>query len=315
MQPPPRGRLLFFRLTLLEAYRAVNDVKAEEPIIEVREENPGEGLSDALSQASRVLISSNDSLVYLDLDSQNDAPQVSNYDSFSHAELVEEIHRLQMKITHLESQHAQQCTKCITQKPPPSIQQYLRQLLDEGAAGPSTIEVPVRETSNLNRVPLIDGCDILVTKVQKVNIIVEGRRNPKIMVSTFLRTFYTEEELSKISYNGTKENLGLPVQFKECLNGLLHKFHPTEDCMLQRRRVEGAYENLVKRHLFGNDTKFKEYFRLSINLFQQVLTLIEGYVAARPCNRRRQPISVAEKLCLTLRYLATGESFRSLAHQ
>ncbi|KAG8176815.1 hypothetical protein JTE90_003443 [Oedothorax gibbosus] len=206
--------------SILEAYRAVNDVKAEEPIIEVREENPGEGLSDALSQASRVLISLNDSLVYLDLDSQNDAPQVSNYDSFSHAELVEEIHRLQMKITHLESQHAQQCTKCITQKPPPSIQQYLRQLLDEGAAGPSTIEVPVRETSNLNRVPLIDGCDILVTKVQKVNIIVEGRRNPKIMVSTFLRTFYTEEELSKMSYNGTKENLGLPVQFKECLNGM-----------------------------------------------------------------------------------------------
>ncbi|KAG8184350.1 hypothetical protein JTE90_006753 [Oedothorax gibbosus] len=38
------------------------------------------------------------------------------------------------------------------------------------------------------------------------------------MVSTFLRTFYTEEELSKMSYNGTKENLGLPVQFKECLN-------------------------------------------------------------------------------------------------
>ncbi|KAG8176453.1 hypothetical protein JTE90_023100 [Oedothorax gibbosus] len=112
-------------------------------------------------------------------------------------------------------------------KTPPSVQQYLRGLLDEGAAGPSTIVVPVRETSNLNRVPLIDGCDILVTKVQKVHIIVEGRRNPRIMVSTFLRTFYTEEELSKMSYNGTKENLGLPVQFKECLNGLLHKFHPT----------------------------------------------------------------------------------------
>ncbi|KAG8183846.1 hypothetical protein JTE90_005310 [Oedothorax gibbosus] len=73
-----------------------------------------------------------------------------------------------------------------------------------------------------------------------------------------------------------------------------------EDCMFQRRRVEGAFENLVKRHLFGNDTKFKEYFRLSINLFQEVLALIEGDVAARPCNRRRQPISVEEKLCLTL---------------
>ncbi|KAG8196016.1 hypothetical protein JTE90_028986 [Oedothorax gibbosus] len=59
--------------SILEAYRAVNDVKTEEqnveePIMEVREENPGEGLSDVLSQASRVLI--DDSPVYLDLDSQ-----------------------------------------------------------------------------------------------------------------------------------------------------------------------------------------------------------------------------------------------------
>ncbi|KAG8177481.1 hypothetical protein JTE90_008665 [Oedothorax gibbosus] len=74
-----------------------------------------------------------------------------------------------------------------------------------------------------------------------------------------------------------------------------------EDMMFQRKRVEGAYENLVKGHLFRNEAKFNEYFRLSIKLFWQVLSHIEADVASRPCNRRRQPISVEEKLCLSLR--------------
>ncbi|KAG8174378.1 hypothetical protein JTE90_024382 [Oedothorax gibbosus] len=54
-----------------------------------------------------------------------------------------------MKITHLKSQQA--CIKCITQKPPPSVEQYLHHPLDEETAGPSTFEVPVPEASNSNR--------------------------------------------------------------------------------------------------------------------------------------------------------------------
>lgn len=74
-----------------------------------------------------------------------------------------------------------------------------------------------------------------------------------------------------------------------------------EDPLFQARREEGAYHILIQRHLFSNDIKFKEYFRLSIGLFEEVVSLISGDVSSKFSNRRGQPISVKEKLCLTLR--------------
>nr|XP_042905125.1 uncharacterized protein LOC122270717 [Parasteatoda tepidariorum] len=86
-----------------------------------------------------------------------------------------------------------------------------------------------------------------------------------------------------------------------------------EDEIFVNRPTEGTFAVLIQRHLMFNDEKFRQYFRFSIELLQELFNLIEGSISYRVCNRRQQPVSKKEKLCLTLRYLATGESYRSLA--
>lgn len=71
--------------------------------------------------------------------------------------------------------------------------------------------------------------------------------------------------------------------------------------LFQRRREEGAYQVLVLRHLVDNDTKFKEYFRLTPYLFDEVLKIIKNDITSTPSKKYPIPISPEEKLCLTLR--------------
>jgi hypothetical protein len=48
--------------------------------------------------------------------------------------------------------------------------------------------------------------------------------------------------------------------------------NPGQECdIYKRRETESAYEILIVRHLVPNDTKFKEYLRLSQELFHYVL--------------------------------------------
>lgn len=75
------------------------------------------------------------------------------------------------------------------------------------------------------------------------------------------------------------------------------------DAIFKSRKKEGAFEILIKRHLFQNDKKFKEYFRLSISLFQTVLNYIKSDIDKIP-YRNRNPISPEEKLSITLRFVS-----------
>lgn len=85
--------------------------------------------------------------------------------------------------------------------------------------------------------------------------------------------------------------------------------------LYRHRAVEGVFNVLVDRHLIDDDTKFREYFRLSPFLFAKVLDVVKEDLEGIPTNWIPKPISAHHKLCITLRYLATGESFRSLAFQ
>lgn len=71
--------------------------------------------------------------------------------------------------------------------------------------------------------------------------------------------------------------------------------------MFRNRVQEGAFNILVRRHLIDNDTKFKEYFRLSPHLFNHVLNFVKKDLTLKTCNRHGNPISPEEKLCITLR--------------
>ena len=54
----------------------------------------------------------------------------------------------------------------------------------------------------------------------------------------------------------------------------------------------------------------KRYTRMSPERFQHLLTLVEPVIAKKPC-RSQKPIPAAERLMVTLRYLATGDSQQS----
>lgn len=83
----------------------------------------------------------------------------------------------------------------------------------------------------------------------------------------------------------------------------------------KRRQVEGVQNMLIDRHLMDDDTKFREYFRLTPFLFRKVLDDIENDIEGIASSWIPNPITAYQKLCITLRYLATGETFRSLAFQ
>ncbi|KAK9701539.1 hypothetical protein QE152_g30529 [Popillia japonica] len=67
------------------------------------------------------------------------------------------------------------------------------------------------------------------------------------------------------------------------------------------RETEGVFNLTVEKRLFGKDQKFREYFRLSTQLFQIVLEHIKEDVTKLPYNRHKNPISPEEKLSITLR--------------
>lgn len=75
------------------------------------------------------------------------------------------------------------------------------------------------------------------------------------------------------------------------------------DNIYKFRESEGVFEILVNRHLNKNETKFREFFRINYKQFDFLVSLIEVELCKEPSNRIKKPISVAEKLALTLRYL------------
>lgn len=67
------------------------------------------------------------------------------------------------------------------------------------------------------------------------------------------------------------------------------------------RDIEGAMEILINRHLKQDETRFKQYFRLSFDLFEYVLKHIELDITSIPSNCVPVPISPEVKLAITLR--------------
>lgn len=71
--------------------------------------------------------------------------------------------------------------------------------------------------------------------------------------------------------------------------------------MFAARNEEGAFNILICRHLLEDDTKFKEYFRLTPYMFNYVLQFIKDDLTKTSNNKHQNPISPEQQLCLTLR--------------
>ena len=83
---------------------------------------------------------------------------------------------------------------------------------------------------------------------------------------------------------------------------------------LLQREERGAYHNIMA-DLYATDIPgFTNYMRMTPEFFEMMKTRLEPRLARQATNYRA-PISVGEKLALTIRYLATGESYTSLSCQ
>ena len=83
---------------------------------------------------------------------------------------------------------------------------------------------------------------------------------------------------------------------------------------LKERAEKGSFQTIIQLSL--QDTPaFKEMMRMSPDQFKEILNAIEPEICKQSTKMGGEPIAPAERLALTLRFLATGESFRSLHFQ
>ena len=73
--------------------------------------------------------------------------------------------------------------------------------------------------------------------------------------------------------------------------------------ILQQRKQQGEYFNLVREMQLADHESFFKYFRMSPHLFENLLRLVAPMILKS--DQKREPISPAERLSVTLRYLAT----------
>lgn len=71
--------------------------------------------------------------------------------------------------------------------------------------------------------------------------------------------------------------------------------------IVSTRKTEGFFKQLIEGHLFNNDTKFREFFRINKEQFYFILSLVKKDLTKEPTMRVPEPISADEKLALTLR--------------
>ncbi|XP_056464855.1 uncharacterized protein LOC130404233 [Gadus chalcogrammus] len=81
--------------------------------------------------------------------------------------------------------------------------------------------------------------------------------------------------------------------------------------ILRRRPQLGEFHHLLQE-LRLDDGRFQLYFRLSRAQFDDLLARVGARISRQDTNYRRS-ISAAERLSICLRFLATGDSFRTIA--
>jgi len=80
----------------------------------------------------------------------------------------------------------------------------------------------------------------------------------------------------------------------------------------ENRLLQGASDNLVKELQFHNNSQFFNYFRMNVEIYQELLNLVEPLIAKQ--EYIRMPIPVNTRLEICLRYLASCDSMKSLSY-
>ena len=86
---------------------------------------------------------------------------------------------------------------------------------------------------------------------------------------------------------------------------------------VKRRSQSGYFNNIVKELKVEDRIGFREMFRMDVTDFDFLLSEISHLICPSQMSNSggHSPIMPDERLALTLRYIATGESFQSLSFQ
>jgi hypothetical protein len=82
---------------------------------------------------------------------------------------------------------------------------------------------------------------------------------------------------------------------------------------LLRRPLYGQYEHLMAELAREDIQGFKNFQRVDPELFQELLAKVGPHIDRQTTNMR-QPLEPGLRLAITLRYLATGDSYKSLEY-
>ena len=85
---------------------------------------------------------------------------------------------------------------------------------------------------------------------------------------------------------------------------------------IKRRSEKGYFNNIVRELMVEDTAAYRDMMRMSYEDFTTILTAIEHYIIPQQVTRGgHKVIAPAERLTLTIRFLATGETYRSLCFQ
>ena len=84
---------------------------------------------------------------------------------------------------------------------------------------------------------------------------------------------------------------------------------------IKRRKQKGAFSNIVQELRMEDTDGFKEMMRMEYDTFLKLLNYVEPFISPQERYHRAAVINAKERLTLTLRFLATGETYKSLGFQ
>ena len=81
--------------------------------------------------------------------------------------------------------------------------------------------------------------------------------------------------------------------------------------MIKRRHQLGPFQNIIQELIVEDRYTFKDMFWMSKEDFESVLMHIVDLISPQEIQRGNRPVLSDERLALSLKFLATGESFQS----
>ena len=82
---------------------------------------------------------------------------------------------------------------------------------------------------------------------------------------------------------------------------------------LKKREELGYFTNIVQELQLEDTEGFKEMVRVDVKHFNKILNLIASDITPQGIICENEVISAAERLTVTLRFLATSKTFQSLS--